>query len=599
MPVDVLDQLPSANVFDDEETLKLLQENHARGRSPGVLILTHAAEARGASTEWFGSYAAVSELENRKFLFFGHKGTESHVGARIIFDKFLTKSLLRQAGVPTPEGILVANAEEALRFRKKVGGPIVLKPRFGMRGRGVTVNLSGPKEVASAFKRASRFGEVLAETYIADAIDYRCLATEQTCVSVFRRLLPWVVGDGTSTIAELIEAKNADRQWNLSTVGTYIPVDLRTRRHLKRSELTLESVLPAEKAVVVRDVGGLSSGGDPYECSSDLPESVKATVTRAVAAIPGLSWAGCDVLIGPDGLAQVIEVNSDAGIGGARYPLFGVPQPIEKLMLDERLRADPRVFADSIDVLSPLETPVPLPSDTADDGHIRLPSLFQAELSAQGWHLEAFGKGTTRAVSPTGRVEWLRGCATTRDLDIVHRSVQRHAIVRGLLYSGGILRPRGRTVTTREQLRTFFDEGHGDVKMVRVRRPWESAGARVVRSHADIDTWPEQFRHRWMAQGVPDGARCWVIASAREPLAVLAGEEFSDALCRDASELAVEAIRAIPELRWGAVAIVFRPTFMGYRTPLVEGVSIDPLISTDYAVVAGSLQRVWDAVLNE
>lgn len=196
-------------------------------------------------------------------------------------------------------------------------------------------------------------------------------------------------------------------------------------------------------------------------------------------------------------------------------------------------------------------------------------------------------------------MEWLRGCATTRDLDIVHRSVQRHAIVRGLLYSGGILRPRGRMVTSREQLHAFFDEVGGEVKLVRVRRPWESGGARVVTSHKDIDTWPEKFRHRWMAQGLPQGTRCWVIASSSKPLAVLADKDFPGELCADASELAVEAVRTIPELRWGAVAIVFRPTFMGARTPLVEGVSIDPLITTDYAVVAGSLQRVWDAVLDE
>lgn len=33
--MDVLDHLPSANVFDDENALKLLKENHVHGRSPG------------------------------------------------------------------------------------------------------------------------------------------------------------------------------------------------------------------------------------------------------------------------------------------------------------------------------------------------------------------------------------------------------------------------------------------------------------------------------------------------------------------------------------------------------------------------------------
>lgn len=305
------------------------------------------------------------------------------------------------------------------------------------------------------------------------------------------------------------------------------------------------------------------------------------------------------MLIGPDGVAQVIEVNSDAGIGGARYPHYGIPQPIDTFMIEERQQSASKPSTEPINILSPLVTPVPLLSEAAKNNHFRLPDLFHAELRSQGWQLDEFGKGTTRAVSPSGQVEWLRGCATTRDLDVVHRSVQRHAIVRELLKDGGILRPRGHMVTSREQLRNFFDEVGGDVKMVRVRRPWESEGARTITTNAQINTWPERFQHRWIAQGFPDGVRCWAIGSSREPLAILADRDFPSDLCADASELAVEAVRTIPELRWGAVAIVFRPSFMEIMTPLVEGVSIDPLINANSMLVAGSLQRIWDAVLDE
>lgn len=598
--MNVLEHLPSRNIFEDKNALKVLDEYDTYGRSTGVLMLTQIAESQGASTEWFGTYAAVSQLKDRRFLFFGHKGTESHVAARIVFDKMLTKTLLQEAGVPTPQGRLVTSAQEALQFRKDVDGPIVLKPRFGMKGRGVTVNLRGPKEITAAFKRAAQFGEVLAEKHVPLAIDYRCFATDKECVSIVRRLLPWVVGDGKSTIAKLIEAKNANRQLYPCTVGTDIPVDLRTRRHLKRSDLTLESVLPNREAIIVRDVGGLSSGGEPYECSDFMTNEFKETVARAVAAIPGLTWAGCDILLGENGVPQVIEVNSDAGIGGARYPYYGTPQPIDAFLVEERLNRSPIAATSQIKALPALDTPVSLCSNVSNEGitSVRLPTLFHSYLRSQGWQLEEFAKGTTRAVSASGHVEWLRGCATTRDLDIVHRSIQRHAIVRGLLHSAGILRPRGRVVTGREDLREFFDSVDGDVKLVRVRRPWESGGTHTVTSHEDIDSWPLKSRHRWIAQGVPEGTRCWVIASPNEPLSILADAEFPVDMCIAAGKIGVKAVRAIPELRWGAVAIVFRKAFAGSRTALVEGVSIDPEISTDYAVLAGSLDRVWDTVLS-
>lgn len=590
LPLNILEHLPPRNVFEDKEALRVLQEYRDHGRSTGVAMLTQIGEAQGASTEWFGTYAAVSHMKQNRFLFFGHKGTESHVGARIIFDKLLTKSLLRQAGVPTPEGLLVQSPDEAISFREKIGKPIVIKPRFGMKGRGVTVNLRGPNEIATAFKRAGQFGDVLAEEYIADSIDYRCFATKDTCVSVVRRILPWVLGDGSSTIAELIEEKNIERQQCPSTVGTYIPIDPRTKHHLRRSHLTLESVLPAGQALVVRDIGGLSSGGEPYECSEHISDSVKKTVAQAVAAIPGLSWAGCDVLIGPDGVAQVIEVNSDAGIGGARYPFYGTPQPIDELLFKARMKTASAISTNAIKPLAAIETPLSLPFSATDEdnGEIRLPALFHTHLASTGWSLEESAKGMVHAVSRSGREEWLRGCATTRDLDIVHRSVQRHAIVRGLLHSAGIMRPRGRMVTTRDELNEFFDTVGGNIKLVRIRRPWESGSTRTVRSAADINTWPKKFRHRWMAQGVPSGKRCWVLASPRQPLTILADADFPAELCATASKIGVEAVRAVPELRWGAVAIVFRRSITGGNTPLVEGISIDPLINAKYSVIAGS-----------
>lgn len=363
--------------------------------------------------------------------------------------------------------------------------------------------------------------------------------------------------------------------------------------------MTLDSILAAGQTLVVRDVGGLSSGGEPYECSEYLSDEFKQTVARAVAAIPGLSWAGCDVLIGKDGVAQVIEVNSDAGIGGARYPYYGTPQPIDTFLVNERVRTAPDVATNSITPLRPLPSPIRLSSLHPDgtQAGVRLPTLFHSYLRAQGWQLEEFTKGTARAVSPSGQVEWLRGCATTRDLDTIHRCVQRHAIVRGLLHSAGILRPRGRMVTNRDDLREFFETVSDEVKLVRFRRPWEAGVTRAITSDEDIDRWPRKFRHRWIAQDVPSGIRCWVIASDREPLSILAGDDFPPELCATASKVGVEAVRAIPELRWGAVAIVFRKALIGGRTALVEGVSIDPMISTDHSVVAGSLDRVWARVL--
>lgn len=256
---------------------------------------------------------------------------------------------------------------------------------------------------------------------------------------------------------------------------------------------------------------------------------MKETVACAVAAIPGLSWGGCDVLIGPDGLAQVIEVNSDGrGIGGARYLTSERPNPLTHSWSTNACAPHTSAFHRFYRSPLPLATPEPLLPETAEDTHTCLPALFHSQLRQQGWELEEFSEKetTSRSFSIRSRGVVARVAPQPGTWTLFIVPVQRHAIVRGLLYSGGILRPRGRMVTSENNYTPSFDEVGGEVKLVRVRRPWESGGARVVTSHQDIDTWPEKFRHRWMAQGLPQGTRCWVIASSSKPLAVLADKDF-------------------------------------------------------------------------
>lgn len=100
-----------------------------------------------------------------------------------------------------------------------------------------------------------------------------------------------------------------------------------------------------------------------------------------------------------------------------------------------------------------------------------------------------------------------------------------------------------------------------------------------------------------MAQGVPSGDRCWVLASPRRPLAILADADFPVELCATASEVAVEAVRAV--LNYGGVRSLSSSAgpLPEAVLPWSEGLSIDPLINTNYSVVAGSLERVWETIL--
>ncbi len=80
------------------------------------------------------------------------------IAESIAQDKDLTRMLLAAAGVPVLQGRPVVSAEGAWRFAQELGAPVVVKPRYGNHGRGVTAHLSTPGQVEQAFAAARREG---------------------------------------------------------------------------------------------------------------------------------------------------------------------------------------------------------------------------------------------------------------------------------------------------------------------------------------------------------------------------------------------------------------------------------------------------------
>lgn len=89
------------------------------------------------------------------------------IAENIASDKDLTKTLLQACGVPVPEGVVVASADEAWAAAQDFDAPVVVKPSDGNHGRGVTLDLTQEADVRAAFDLANRHGsEVLVERYI-------------------------------------------------------------------------------------------------------------------------------------------------------------------------------------------------------------------------------------------------------------------------------------------------------------------------------------------------------------------------------------------------------------------------------------------------
>lgn len=272
--------------------------------------------------------------------------TTSAIAEGIAQDKELTKKLLHAAGVPVPLGRPVDSAEDAWTAAQEIGGAVVVKPRDGNQGKGVTVNIHTREQVMAAYHTALEFrDEVMVERYLPGT-DYRLLVVGQQLVAAARRDPPLVMGDGQHTVAELVAQVNTDprRGDGHATPMTRIRIDDIALERLREQHLTPESVPVKGQRVVLRNNANLSTGGSATDVTDDVHPDVAA---RAVAAaqMVGLDICGVDVVC--DNVIQslesqqggIVEVNAAPGLRMHISPSFGKGRAVGEAVIQHMFPA--------------------------------------------------------------------------------------------------------------------------------------------------------------------------------------------------------------------------------------------------------------------
>jgi cyanophycin synthetase len=268
----------------------------------------------------------------------------SALGVDIACDKVLAKQFLDRAGIPVPDGLVAHNAAEAAAALDRLGRPVVIKPKNGNHGRCVTIGIATPDQAERAYQRAaagSGSAAVIVERYIPGH-DYRVLVVGGEVIAAAHLKPAAVTGDGTATIAELIEAVNADprRGRGHSRVLTKIVVDDMTLAHLATSGLTPDRVPAAGQQVSLRQNGNLSTGGTSRDVT-DLVHDDVAELCRRAAGAAGLDVCGIDIRLADISApilggqeAAVIEINACPGLRMHLAPTEGRPRDVAEAIID-------------------------------------------------------------------------------------------------------------------------------------------------------------------------------------------------------------------------------------------------------------------------
>jgi D-alanine-D-alanine ligase-like ATP-grasp enzyme len=237
--------------------------------------------------------------------------------------KDLTYELLARDGVRVPQHIVVRRSDRraAYAFLEAGPAPLVVKPaRGGGGGRGVTPSVETASQLERALHHAGSTSERVIVERQAVGEHFRFLLLDGAVLDVIRRGRPQVVGDGTSTIEELMFAEYRRRLEMDSTEGMKaFPVDLDCLFTLERQGLRL-STRPSNGAkVVVKSATNTSAAGVCAPVKEPVAGEVVDQV-RAAAAAVGVRLAGVDIvapgvdrsLAASDGV--VLEVNPIPGL---------------------------------------------------------------------------------------------------------------------------------------------------------------------------------------------------------------------------------------------------------------------------------------------
>ncbi len=267
----------------------------------------------------------------------------SSLAVDIASDKELTNRLLAAAGLPVPASDVVHTAADAVRVARRIGYPVVVKPLDGNHGRGVAINLHTAEAVTAAFAEAydqSRRGDVIVEAFITGR-DYRVLVVGGNMIAIAERMPAHVVGDGTHTVAELVDITNADPRRGVGheKVLTRIEVTSSAMELVRAQGYEMTSVPPRGEMVKLALTGNMSTGGISIDRTFEAhPDNVD--IAEEAARVVGLDIAGIDFLC-PDITEPVretgggiCEVNAAPGFRMHSHPTIGEPQYVARPVVD-------------------------------------------------------------------------------------------------------------------------------------------------------------------------------------------------------------------------------------------------------------------------
>lgn len=265
-------------------------------------------------------------------------------------NKALTKSILFKNRISIAEGRLFHKDDlnKLYSYVKKIKYPVVIKKNDGAHGELVFVNINNKKKCEEKVRKVIKKNDYVLVEKMFNGKELRFIASRKKIFAVTHRELINIVGDGIHNIKELIEIKNNDQERGEKIkIGTYsvrIKLDNDIKKNIEKKGLKLKTIIPRGKKIYLRNDYDKNSiimnGGDSVDVTDIIHKELKKIVVRSVCAIPGLPYAGVDIMTKKDFFEKptassyvVLEVNASPAIYPQHFPYNGKARNIAREIL--------------------------------------------------------------------------------------------------------------------------------------------------------------------------------------------------------------------------------------------------------------------------
>jgi D-alanine-D-alanine ligase-like ATP-grasp enzyme len=259
-----------------------------------------------------------------------------HRTRQIINSKIAADQVAKKLGVSIPDSIIVKSDQKFTEAESFLNAHtiVVVKPANSSGSQGVTLKIQDVEVLGRAINEARSFSSDVIVQQQVDGSEFRFTCLNGKVISVVEKRFPYLIGDGVSTLQELLDDDNQQRAiCNKNSIVQYPNLEL-------PSHCDPQRVLKKGESLQIGASSLISKGASIYEVVDDIHRSYKLIAQKMANEIKA-NFVVVDIIIADmhqdanESNYWFLEFNGGPALTMYRSLRGGEPVDVVSLLCDE------------------------------------------------------------------------------------------------------------------------------------------------------------------------------------------------------------------------------------------------------------------------